>query len=118
MSEQTHSGTSVQVRSSAEHRDDGLVDLSIDVTVAANWHLFAPGSSGGLPVRLSATAASQTQVLACAIPEDATGHLGGTFRITATVKPGPTAWEVELRTQACSGSTCRTPERILIGAAR
>jgi hypothetical protein len=118
VNEQTQHGTSVEVRSSAEPRDDGLVDLSVDVTVVANWHLFAPGSSDGLAVRLTATPASQTQVVACSIPDDATGHLSGTFRISATVQPGPSAWEVELRTQACSGSTCRTPERFRIGAVR
>ncbi len=109
-------GTSVQVHSRAVTRDDGLVDVSIDVSVAANWHLFAPGSADGMPVRLSATAASQAQVIACDIPGDPSGHLSGTFRITAQVQPGASAWEVELRTQACSGSTCRTPERFVIRA--
>lgn len=116
MNGHTQHGASVQVRSTAQPRSDGLVDLSVDVIVEAHWHLFAPGSSDGLPVRLTATAASQAQLVACAIPEGDAGHLSGTFRITATVQPGPSAWELELRTQACSGSTCRPPERFRIGA--
>ncbi|MFC8826947.1 hypothetical protein ACFT9I_16585 [Streptomyces sp. NPDC057137] len=88
-------------------REDGTYAVVLALTVQAPWHLYAPGSTVGLPVSVSAE--SPAELVHLTIPQTPNGELTGTVEITGTLSNAAAGSRLRIRTQVCDGPRCERP---------
>jgi len=87
-------------------RDDGMLELALNLTVGDGWYAFPPGSEDGVPVSITITSPHEVVAPLAAGPDVA--RLEGKASLTA-VLDGPDEVRLEVTVQVCDGTVCMAP---------
>ncbi len=100
------SDAQVEVGCLLKHRDDGTLELTLNLTVGEGWYAFPPGSDEGVPVSLAIN--SEHEVVEDLAAESPGAHLSGKSTLTAVLR-GPDEVRLDVTVQVCEGTVCMAP---------
>lgn len=88
-------------------REDGLLEMKLNLTIADGWYAYPPGSDEGVPVGI--TIRSPHRVVEQLSPAAPAPHLQDKSALLAVLDGPEDEVRVDVTVQACDGTTCLPP---------
>lgn len=90
----------------------GRARITVDILVEPGWYVYAPGSTEGIPVRLSVDSKGEHAIEDVRCPEGSDGLLSGQFQIETDLTTTDSVLAVRLTAQPCTKIMCEPPREV------